>query len=385
MKRKLNQSNLPLQTCPEHNDPLKVYCDTCQTVICRDCTISTEHSKHRFELITECYPKHYQQIKANLDLIRYKTDDMHAAVTALVTTEREVVQQGEEVKEQIHTHAHQLIDQVQRSERHLLQKVDTIVQQKRKLLTRQREQAERVYYQLKTCNETVEKCLKEFHQQKILVEKQNMLNQMKAVSQHVDPTVFQPVEEANTKFTHAYNIGNGIGKISSYHYGKTILNLPHLCTTNTESTATLTLQSHDGSPFSLPPSLISCKISSPGDCRPIKCDINQTQQGTYNIIFTPCTIGGDQLTVQVGGVDISGSPFTLPVIPLSFVRGKPSKIICGLKEPWGITVCNNGNVVVNEHGTHCIAVVNKEGKRLKSYVTRYTKTMPIAQKFFFEL
>ena len=34
-----------------------------------------------------------------------------------------MVQQGEEIKEQIHTHAQQLIDQVQRSERHLLQQV----------------------------------------------------------------------------------------------------------------------------------------------------------------------------------------------------------------------------------------------------------------------
>ena len=373
LKRKLNQSKLPLQTCPQHNDPLKVYCDTCQTVICRDCTISSEHSKHQFELITECYPKHYQQIKVNLDLIKYKTDDMHAAVTALVTREREVVQQGEEVKEQIHTHALQLIDQIQRSEIQLLQQVDTVVQQKRELLTRQREQAERVYYQLKTCNETVEKCLKELHQQKIIVEKQNMLNQMKAVSQHVDPTAFQPIEETNTKFTQTNNIGNGIGNISSYQYRKAILSLPHLCTTNTESTATLTLQSHDGSPFSLPLSLIFCKISSPGKLQPIICDINQTQQGKYNVSFTPCTTGEHQLTVQVGGVDISGSPFNLSVIPSSLVRGIPSKIICGLKKPLGIAVCDNGNVVVNEHGTHCITVVNKEGKRLKSYGGMGTK------------
>ena len=375
LKRKLNQSKFSLQTCPQHNDPLKVYCDTCQTVICRDCTISSEHSKHQFELITECYPKHYQQIKANLDLIKCKTDDMHAAVTALVTREREVAQHGEEVKEQIHTHAQQLIDQIQRSERQLLQQVDAVVQQKKELLTRQREQAERVYYQLKTCNETVEKCLKELHQQKILVEKQNMLYQMKAVSQHVDPTAFQPIEEANTKFTHNNKIGNGIGKISSYQYGKAILNLPRLCTTNTESTATLTLQSHDGSPFSLPPSLISCKLSSSGDSQPIKCDINQTKQGKYkyNVSFTPTTTGEHQLTVQVGGVNIYATPYTLPVISSMMMRGKPVKTIAGPKGPRGITVCSNGDIVVAELGAHCVTIVSKEGKKVRSFGTRGTK------------
>ena len=135
------------KTCPKHNDPLKVYCETCCKVICACCTISEEHNKHHLscKLISDCYPKHHQIIQEELDLLKHKTADMHTAVTGLVTREREVVQQGEEVKKQIHTHAQQLIDQVQRSERHLLQQVDTVVQQKRNLLTKQREQAERVH------------------------------------------------------------------------------------------------------------------------------------------------------------------------------------------------------------------------------------------------
>ena len=48
----------------------------------------TNTVKYQFELITECYPKHYQQIKANLDLIKYKTDDMHAAVERSSTAGR---------------------------------------------------------------------------------------------------------------------------------------------------------------------------------------------------------------------------------------------------------------------------------------------------------
>ncbi len=57
-------------------------------------------------------------------------------------------------------------------------------------------------------------------------------------------------------------------------------------------------------------SLISSTLSSPGDTRPVKCDITQTNEaGKYNITFTPST-RHDQLIVQVGGVDISDGPFT---------------------------------------------------------------------------
>ena len=65
-------------------------------------------------------------------------------------------------------------------------------------------------------------------------------------------------------------------------------------------------------------------IFSPGDSQIIKCDINQTQQGKYKISFTPCA-RGDELIVQVGGVDISGSPFTLQMVPLPKMRGRPVK------------------------------------------------------------
>ena len=169
-------------TCSKHNDPLKIYCLTCSKVICRDCTFSEAHNKHQFELISEHYPRHLQQIQADLDLLKHKTADVNTAVTALVTREREVVQQGEEVKEQIHTHAQQLIDQVQRSERHLLQQVDTLVQQKRNLLFKQREWAEGLYTQLKRCEENVEQSLNEWSQLQVMMKKKEMLYQMKTVS-----------------------------------------------------------------------------------------------------------------------------------------------------------------------------------------------------------
>ena len=345
----------------------------CCQVICRDCTFSVTHSKHQFQLISECYPEHHQQIQDDLDLLKHKTADINTAVTALVTREREVVQQGEEIKEQIHTHAQQLIDQVQKSERHLLQQVDTIVQQKRELLTKQREQAERVHTQLKTCQDTVEQSLKEWSQLQVMMEKENILYQMKTVNQHVNPTVFQPIEEPDTKFTRTINNKHEIGTISGHGYGKAILKtMP--CSPNTLSTAILTLQSHDDSPFSLPPSLIFCKLSSPGDSQPIKCDINQTQQGKY-ISFTPCTTGTYQLIVKVGGVEVSDSPFTLPVLPSSEMRGKPVKTITGLQRPWGIAVCHNGDIVVAECDVHRVAIVNKEGKKVRSFGTEETNNV----------
>ncbi len=96
----------PLTNCPEHNDLLKVYCVTCHKVICRDCTISTEHKTHDYSLIDECYPKHHQQIEqTNIDVVKNKMADLNTMVTQLDSNEREVIEQGEQIQEQINTQA----------------------------------------------------------------------------------------------------------------------------------------------------------------------------------------------------------------------------------------------------------------------------------------
>ena len=359
-------------TCPKHNDPLKVYCETCRQVICCECTISKEHKTHNFELISECYPKHRQQIEASLDQVKHKMADLNTAVTHLDATERKVKEKGEQLQEQINTHAQQIIDQVQRSYQHLSQQLQNIVKQKTQLLAAQRQQAQRLHTQLNTCQEMIEHSLKEWTQPQILTEKHTMINEMNTATQNVDPTVLQPIENAEMKFMKTDTIEKEIGLITSTTYGKATLKASP-CLAKRQSTATLTLQSQDGSPFSLPPSLISSTLSSPGDAHSVKCDITQTRQaGKYNITFTPST-RQDQLIVQVGGVDIPDSPFTLYVIPTLEMRGKPVNTITGLNRPRDIAVRDNGDIVVAEMGGHCITILNKARKKVRSFGTEGAK------------
>ena len=361
--------------CNDHNEPIKVYCETCQELICRDCTISQRHQNHKYELIIECYPDHHQEIEADLTKVKRKVADVNTAVTNLITQEREVTKQGEDVKKQIHTQSQLIINLVQQSERQLVQQVDTVVQQKIQLLTKQREEAETVLKQLKGCEEFVEQSLKIGSQQQILREKQNMVQVMTTVNQDVNPVVFQPIEEANITFTSNQTLVDnyeGIGELKSKTFGKSVL-VKNAYYVGKKLTITLKLQTQDGSPLSVPLSLISCELSSAGDSQLISCDINETQSGNYDISFTPPrTRGKGQLNIRLGGVNIPGSPFTFH-IPSSEMRGKPVSIISGLNSPWGVVITKNEEIVVAESGAHCITILNKEGKKVKSFGTRGTK------------
>ena len=363
--------------CNDHNEPIKVYCETCQELICRDCTVSKRHRNHDYNLVTESYPKHHQEIEADLTKVKTKVANINTAVTNLITREREVTKQGEDVKKQIHTQTQLIINLVQQSERQLVQQVDTVVQQKIQLLTKQREEAETVLKQLKGCEEFVEQSLKVGSQQQILREKQNMVQVMTTVNQDVNPVVFQPIEEANITFTSNQTLVDkyeGIGQLKSKPFGKSVL-VKNACYIGKKSTITLKLQTQDGSPFSVPLSLISCELSSANDSQLISCDINENQSGNYDISFTPRTRGKHQLTIRLGGVNIPGSPFTLH-IPSPEMRGKPVNIISGLNTPYGVVITKNEEIVVAERGANCITILNKEGRKVKSFGTYGQFTYP---------
>ena len=353
--------------CNDHNEPIKVYCETCQELICRDCTVSKRHRNHDYNLITESYPKHHQEIEADLTKVKTKVANVNTAVTNFITREREVTKQGEDVKKEIHTQAQLIINLVQQSERQLVQQVDTAVQQKIQLLTKQREEAETVLNQLKGCEEFVEQSLKVGTQQQVLREKQTMVQVMATVNRDVNPAVFQPIEEANITFTRNQILVDkykGIGELKSKSLGKSVL-IKNACYVGKKSTITVNLQMHDGSPFSVPLSLISCELSSAGDSQLISCDINDTQSGNYDISFTPRTGGKHQLTIRLGGVEIPGSPFSLHITPSPEMKGKPVNIISGLNRPHGTVVTNNEEIVVVENGA--ITIFNKERKKVKSF------------------
>ena len=352
--------------CLKHNDPLKVYCETCYQVICRDCTFSKEHKTHNYNLISECYPKHHQQLQEGLVRIKQEMTNIDVAVSHLDDREKEVLQQGERLTEEINTHAKEMIDQIVRSHIRLSQQVDTIVRQKTHTLRAQKQQAHKIHTQLKTCQETIERNLKEWNELQILAEKQEMLEEMKKATRNViyDPAVFEPTEKTNIKLAKAKQIQTEIGTISSTTYSKATLKVQP-CFAKTFSTATLSLQSQDGSPFPLPQSLISSTLSSPSDDEmSVKCNVTQTNPGEYNIAFTPTVTRGEYLlTVQVGGVDIPNSPFTLRVIP----NGERSVMtIKGLNYPTGIAVCANGDIVVAERTGNCITILNKKGEKIRS-------------------
>ena len=43
----------PLSKCPEHDEPMKIFCFDCNRIVCRDC-ILYDHHEHKSDFVKKC-------------------------------------------------------------------------------------------------------------------------------------------------------------------------------------------------------------------------------------------------------------------------------------------------------------------------------------------
>ena len=356
--------------CSSHDQPLKIYCETCHDLICSDCTVRI-HKGHEYDLISDTYDKHRQIIESSLQPVREQIVVVTEALTTLTHREKEIKHQGETVKQEIHVMIKQLIDLLLQSERKLTEDVDLAVRHKLSMLSLQKRKAEVTLGQLTDCFDFVEQGLKVGTPQQVLLAQPQMIDRTNSVIKSFKPQSFQPLEQADIKLVKSEKIEDVHKSIGEVRYSSSckVRNIDrHLASMGKESTRTIVFQFPDGSPVPLPPSHISCYLTPPDNNQPIECTVMEsTQSGQYKVVFTPITRGLHQLHVRVHDINIPGSPLGIPVSISPKMRGNPVKSITGLKRPWGIDVTDDGLMIVSECDGHCITVLDREGKKIKSF------------------
>ena len=222
----------------------------------------------------------------------------------------------------------------------------------------------------------VDQCVKVGTPQPLLLTKPQTTSHSQNVIKSVKDKTFEPLEQADIRLVKSDKINqihNNIGTVeytSSLRLARLKVSRRHIPLTGRESTITISLSHPNGSPASVPLSLVNCRLTSQDNTCPIQCSIKESSQlGQYNVVFTPAIRGLHQLHVTVNDNEIPGSPVCVPVsVPLE-MRGTPVKTITGLNRPAGVAVTDDGLVIVSERNGHCITIFNEEGKKIKSIGT----------------
>ena len=357
--------------CSRHNKRIQLYCETCEVVVCNMCAIE-DHQEHEYNVITRNFSKHREEVATGLEQVRTEMTAFSNVVTKLVSREEKITKQGDDIKEEIQSLAERLVNLIHQSESELLAKVDYIVEQKLKTLSQQKEEVELRLADLRNCCKSLEETLQNNIPQQFLANKKALMERVQE-STSVKPILMEPAEKADLKFN-----GNGalliknkelgdIGHTFLHSYCKPVKTEQAKATVGMNAIFKLNITDFDDIPISVPPSLFTCKLTLPETKKSIECVVEEIQPGLYGVNFVPNVDGIHQLSISVGGLEITNSPVTVAVATALNIKGQTLYMVPNLQHPWGVATNENGQiVVVAETASHCLSVLNSDGKKLRT-------------------
>ena len=138
--REIATKEPPTKKSDVHEEPLIIFCSDCNSLICRDCTV-TIHKDHKFEFSKVAAPDTKKKLLDHLSPLRSAVNSLCSAVGDIQNTKQEVEARGKSVADTIHTSFTQLHLVLQQRKQQLLheaasqgkEKIDKLSAQEKKL------------------------------------------------------------------------------------------------------------------------------------------------------------------------------------------------------------------------------------------------------------
>jgi hypothetical protein len=178
--------------CPKHKQKvIKLFCKTCQTTICRDCTI-VDHRKHEYGFVEEVAVEEKRHLQSNLNEIKQRKGRVVEAIVNLKKFNESLEAKKTSTVSEISQHFDQLVKAVESRKREMMEKATSITNSKQKQIHAQLEVLEVALASCESSIEFTEQAFKNGNDVQILsMEKYILqsLEQLKAVKDQTKPCV----------------------------------------------------------------------------------------------------------------------------------------------------------------------------------------------------
>ena len=360
--------------CSKHeHEILRVYCDTCFSPICRECTM-TEHVGHSFIYLQDAIDnsksvtiKLLNDAKAGM-----KTIEESLRLTQGMAERVEIRSQA--VSNEIRNITRRHMAALEERERDLLRRVEKIRQVKGKSLHLQMDDLKQGLMSLSRTVNDVENVLNTGRDIDILKSNDSMVNEMqkfRSLRGH-----FQPHEDDAILFTPpdtALHIAiSKLGFISSSAYAPNCIAFGEglkRALKGKVSVFVIQTKDHLGEQRVIGGDAIQCIISSP-EGNMYRTDVLDRQNGTYSVSFRPQSEGKHHISIMINGIHIHESPFTVDVrsgrnyanigqMIMQFGgEGEDPGKLC---RPWGICYHRDGLILIADRSNNRIQAFNLNG------------------------
>ena len=360
------------ETCNDHGKPLELFCETCETVICHYCAVRT-HKDHKYELVTDCYPKHYQKLEESLKPIKGKMEALDQVLSAIAKGEAEIREEEEGVLQEIQSKMEEMISALHQAEKKLTEQVKRVSNVRLQGLAEQKQSVENNLKVLKDIEDYVEQNLKTGTHQQVLSSKKRMMECMSEVAPGISVDELQPLGKDDLKLIKDGEVVKSLcstGDIVTVLQQCKVKKIGQVEALPKEKKVSfsLSMEAPDLSHVFVPISSLKCSLVPVGkDGEPIHATVTTTSTpGVYKTHCDPSTSGTHTVKVKVYSVQLEDTSLAIPINPyldeIIAVR-----TITEFRSPWGITISDNGHVIVTEHYGGRFTILDSEGEKIMSF------------------
>ena len=373
--------------CPDHDEPLVIYCFDCDTLICRDCTLR-DHRDHNFEFSKKVAATTKNNLLEKLEPLKTQRSSLSHAVEEVRTTKQELDAQRDTVANSIKTSIRELRDILDNRERELLGEADRLVLEKMDRLSVQEKTLSLASAEVQSVVDYTEQCVRHSSNNEIM----SMHTEIRRrIEREIDECSksgrsLEPVEEVDVGVE--VRCAEALQQLCQTQIDITQLPIdPAKCTVTMEdstehevnetSHATLVTRLSNNK-ISRRHCKVACSLRSLYNNVITECMVDQTGAGQYSIQCTPTVRGRHELTVSVDGQQVAGSPFPVFVSIPPTQLGKPVKVWTNLTCPTGITVNSVGEILVSEQSGNIIKFDTEGNRRTLVEQNKVNKLRKIA-------
>ena len=347
---------------------LDLYCETCKEMICRDCILRVHHD-HHYHLATDAFPQQKKELIGCVAPAEQQLVSINKALEDLDNLRGEITSQRQALETKIRSRIGVIHEALKAREEELISQLDQMTGQKLKNVASQQDQLEMVATRLKSCCGFLQESLRTGSQVDILAMRKSFVQQVQDVTSSFKPESLVPEEQADLEFVSDQNemtqICQQFGQLIVSHVCHAKCHAEgtglHVAIVGETATATVHVVDQKGREYQHPVE-VSCKLVSSDGCSQVRGEAKKVKDGEYKISYHPQHRGQHYLHIQVEDKHIPGSPF-----PLSILTTTPTNIISDVNGPSGITLDNNGQLLITERRKGSVSIFTGDGQNKRSF------------------
>lgn len=377
-----------LYVCRRHREPLKLYCFTCEEVICRDCTVTKkDHREHSYEFIAEVIDGERAGLLDSLEPLKAMKEQITKCSNQVKASREELNWRQEKRKEKIDRAVDEGVRFLEMRRMYLQDTAQRVSSVKVKNLDLQLEDVEMVKGSVDSAIDFTCTTVEKGSSVEVMMYKKEILARSATLKAMLSKSYdnFEVSEVDSVHFVH--------DSAPIEHFGE-LCEAP--CTENSlaageglecpmqDEETTFTVQAvdanerqllHGGSVCSVD---ISITPAPSGRLETIPNTVTDNQDGTYTVAYRPRHPGINKVAVRFDDEAIKGSPFDVNVVRnYSRPIGVPSAFPLPNASPWGLAMVTDTEMVVT--ASDCIVhVYNINGDEINQVRSNFIRPYGIA-------